>query len=559
VLAAFAVVFIALEIGSYVQESAIWDEPGHITAGYAALARQDFRTDPEHPPFLRMWAALPLLMMPGIAMDTTPIDRAAPADWVLTGHQAFAHRFMYVTNDADRMLYRARFMIVLLGVLLGVLVFMWVHDWLGFWPAVAALVLYTVEPNLAAHASLVTTDFGLACFFFGAIYCLWRTTRRASAGNIAGVVAFFVLAMISKYSAILLAPVVILLLVVTLRRRTLTWVAALTLLALLVGATWIGIWAMYDFRFAPSSMATWRYTLDQVPAIQAWGPTLTSIIGWIDAHHVLPNAFSEGFLIGQVKLVRPAFLAGQYSDTGWWYYFPVALLIKTPISLMLLASGGMVACLRRWRSCSGDVLFVIVPVVLFLGAAMTATINIGVRHVLPIMPFVIVLAAAGVHALLAAGWRGARITAGVLVAIAVVEYGSIYPRPLTFFNLFVGGPAHGAEYLVDSNIDWGQDLKALKHWMDAHDVRHINLAYFGSADPAYYHIDCTYLPGSPLFALPLKDPPHLPGYVALSATSASGVNLGANGHDFYKPLRDRAPVADIGHSIRVYWVDKPWW
>src|SRR5437667_638233 len=203
VLVAFAVVFSALAVVSYTQKSATWDEPQHVTTGYLALTRGDYRTDPEHPPFLRMWASLPLLAIRGIKLDTSVIDQTPPSDWVALKQFYFCHQFMYLDNDADRLLYAARFMIVVLGVGLGVLVFCWVNEWLGFWPAVVTLAFYTIEPNIAAHSSLVTTDFSIACFIFGTLYFLWRTCRRPSVGNLAGLVAFFVLANIRTSSALL--------------------------------------------------------------------------------------------------------------------------------------------------------------------------------------------------------------------------------------------------------------------------------------------------------------------------------------------------------------------
>ena len=174
-LLVFAAVFITLTVGSYTRESATWDEPQHVVTGYCALRFHDYRTDPEHPPFIRMWAALPLLAMDDIKLDLQKIDQTDPAAWALGGQFYFCHDALYVANNADHLLYWARFMIVLLGVLLGLLLFCWTRESLGFWPAVMVLGLYTIEPNLLAHARLVTTDFGVTCFSFGTIYFLWRT------------------------------------------------------------------------------------------------------------------------------------------------------------------------------------------------------------------------------------------------------------------------------------------------------------------------------------------------------------------------------------------------
>ena len=208
VLCAFTVAFIALTVGSYTQKSATVDEPQHLTAGYTALRWHDYRIDPEHPPFLRMWAALPLLAMPDVRIDTNRPSWSTADGW------EFSHHFLYELNDADHLLYRARFMTVVLGILLGILVFSWARELFGFWTAATILALYCIEPNILAHSSLVTTDLGMACFSFGALYFLWRTTRTLTCGNVAGVAAFFALAQVSKFSALLLGPIVLVLLAV---------------------------------------------------------------------------------------------------------------------------------------------------------------------------------------------------------------------------------------------------------------------------------------------------------------------------------------------------------
>jgi hypothetical protein len=113
--------------------------------------------------------------------------------------------------------------------------------------------------------------------------------------------------------------------------------------------------------------------------------------------------------------------------------------------------------------------------------------------------------------------------------------------------------------LIDSNLDWGQDLKPLKRWMDTHHVEQINLAYFGAADPAYYGIHCTYLIGTPAFVAPQIAEPRLPGYVAVSVQYLHGVGLDDPMHAFYGPLLEREPIAIIGHSIHVYWIEAKHW
>lgn len=555
VLLCFAVVFILLQAGSLTRRSATWDEPIHLTAGYFALTDGDHRIDASHPPFLRMWAALPLLAMNPSDADTAVIDRSTPDTWFSDAYQ-FAHRFLYRLNDADRLLFASRSMIVALGIVLGALVFFWVYEWLGLGPATIVLAFYAMEPNLLAHSSLVTTDLGVSCFIFGAVYFLWRTCQRVSVANVSGLAAFVALACVSKYSAILLGPIVLLLLVLAVQRGQLTSRAAGALAALLVVTTYAAIWAVYGFRYTPSTSAEWLFRIDGSP-MAANVPQLARIVSWIDAHQLLPNAFSHGAVMSQGSTLEwPAFLLGQLNTGGWWYYFPVAFGLKTPIALIFLFGAGLLVCVSgASRIGSFTLVFVGVPLAVYLGAAMSSGINMGVRHILPVYPFVLLIGAAAVRELVAAPARAYRVALALLMVFAAVELARAYPRPLTFFNTFAGGPANGYRYLADSNLAWGGNLKALKNWMDRSGVAHVNLAYFGTADPAYYGIDCTYLPGSPSFATDLVAKPRLPGYVAISPTILSGVYLLPQWRMFYSPFRTREPVAVIGNTMRVYWVD----
>jgi hypothetical protein len=150
----------------------------------------------------------------------------------------------------------------------------------------------------------------------------------------------------------------------------------------------------------------------------------------------------------------------------------------------------------------------------------------------------------------------------VLAALCLTQLGelaAVYPHCLAFFNVSIGGSRHGADYLVDSNLDWGQGLKLLKRWMTENRVRRINLSYFGTADPRNYGIEYTPLPGAPFFDRARITRPELPGYVAVSATNLRGAYLSDFGKDLYAPLRERKPAAVLGYSIHIYWVDQPWW
>jgi Dolichyl-phosphate-mannose-protein mannosyltransferase len=565
-LAAFAAVFTVLEIGAYTQKSATMDEPIHLVAGYVALVDRDFRVDVTHPPFLRMWAALPLVTMVDVEHSTATIDRYPILDWLAQAY-VFARDRLY-SQDADRLLYAARFMTVLLGVLLGALLFAWTHEWLGFVPAVFVLAMYTIEPNLAAHATLVTTDLGTACFVFGTVYFLWRTCTNYTWRNIAGLAVFFSLAIVAKFSSVLLAPIIIVLLVETVGQRTsvVTFRRACALMGILAATSIAAVWLIYDFRYMPSNSPQWTLRLQDMPLVQERVPVFAWLVGWIDTHRLLPNAFTQGFLFSIASAqALPSYLLGNISTSGWWYYFPVAFLVKTPDALIALTVIGLVACWRR-RSRGGisNELFVCVPIAAFMGFAMTSGIDIGIRHILPIYPFVLMIAGAGVSTLIGRRTATARAALVGLSIFWIVAFFRVYPNTLAFFNQLAGGPASGLKYLADSNLDWGQDLKGLKGWLDEHQVEHFGLAYFGVADPAYYRISCPDAPRSSSFGLdrvPLRSSSfgrdraaqfELPGYVAISATTLSGVYLTPPWRDFYRSFLREKPVAEIGNSIFVY-------
>jgi hypothetical protein len=498
-LVAFALLFAFLTVSSYVRKSATWDEPQQIVSGYAALELGDYRLDPEHPPFLRLWAALPLLFM------DLHLDLESEA-WEAGDAYVLAHEFMYRDNDADAVIGRARFMIVLLGIGLGFLLFFWARELFGFWPALGVLALYAVEPNVLAHARLVTTDFGVTCFAFGAIYFLWRTTRRFSLPGLLGAAVFTGLAVVSKYSALIFVPVVLVLLGTRVWRGS--WPGtrfgddlagrakrAATIAVALALAAYLAIWAAFGFRYAPTPEPPdqRRLMTSSAPYVTARAPYLATAVDWIDGHRLLPNASSQGFLFGQARAQqRPAYLGGSVRAGGWWFYFPAAFLIKTPLLVLALAAGGLAYLVGRWKRTWPTLLFLVLPAAAFLATSMTASINIGLRHILPVYPFVL-LATGSAFAWLME--RKRLWLAGAVLGVALLESLSVYPDPLTFFNRLVGGPVHGHEYLVDSNLDWGQDLAGLKRWMDREGVDHVNLSYFGTADPAYYGIACTHLTG----------------------------------------------------------------
>jgi hypothetical protein len=190
----------------------------------------------------------------------------------------------------------------------------------------------------------------------------------------------------------------------------------------------------------------------------------------------------------------------------------------------------------------------LVPPLLYFAVSCAAAINIGVRHILPVYPFLYVATAALLSRL--AARRTARVAMLALGALQIAECASISPDYLAFFNAFTGGPANGPNYLVDSNIDWGQDVKKLARWLEAHGTRRVAISYFGNAQLPYYGLDAVGLP----------DPRDrraweaIDGFAAASVTTLEGVYVPPEN---LAPLRALQPVAKVGWSIYVYDFRRP--
>jgi hypothetical protein len=244
---------------------------------------------------------------------------------------------------------------------------------------------------------------------------------------------------------------------------------------------------------------------------------------------------------------------GHLSSEGWWYYLLAAFVFKTPIPVLLcFALAVYQVCVKvARRSITTDDLLLWLPVLAFFVFFSVARRSIGLRYVLPIYPFVFVLAAGAVFQLRKAAY---------LLVIPVLWYVSAtamaWPNYLAYFNEFAGGSANGYRYLVDSNLDWGQDLKGLKAFMDSRGISRVYLSYFGSDSPERYGIAYDWLP-----SFELKNPNPQDGtvnirrksYVAISVTNLQGVYM--EPQTLFRWLDRLTPVAQIGHSIFVYYVE----
>jgi hypothetical protein len=268
-------------------------------------------------------------------------------------------------------------------------------------------------------------------------------------------------------------------------------------------------------------------------------------------------------ILGRTGGGTPAFFLGQYGSGGWWAYFPVAFAIKTPLPTLLLLIAALALWLRRRTGGAHDEallgsLCTLLPILVYWGLAVTSSFNIGYRHLLPTLPFAYVLAGWQLAGLLQRDGRRRQWALALLGgALAWLAVGTVVVAPhyLAFFNAIAGGPDGGYRYLVDSNLDWGQDLPGLARYVEEEGLERVYLSWFGAAHPEAYGLPFHPLPGFWRFggdAAVYGYNPYAPepGTYAISASNLQGVAL--SDRDTYAWFRTQTPIARIGHSIHIY-------
>jgi 4-amino-4-deoxy-L-arabinose transferase-like glycosyltransferase len=417
---------------------------------------------------------------------------------------------------------------------------LWTRRRFGPEAALLALALYAFDPNLTAHGRYVTTDLLATAPVFATVI-LWieylLTRRRAwliAAGLSLGV------AFTAKLSTLFLAGVLPLLFWIVRpesggRRALRPFAAACLILFLLAGGVVAAVYAPELLHPDPYSRLR-----DHLTGTGAAGAALL----WL-AEQIPAPPFS--WLIGIDRLSeinalgRPQYLLGQFSEHGWWYYFPVA--VKTPVGTLaaLALAAGLAVRLREALRPHGPILLALAaPAAAYFVLSLGSGLNIGHRHLLPVYPFLYVLlgavlaAASRVRPRLA--WAGA-----LLVLAAAAESLSVYPHYLAFCNRAAGGPAAGPRYLLDSNLDWGQAFRHVGRYAREHGIRHVCLFSFGNGAPHRY------VPGPSQL-----DPDNLAAMDCVAAVSATPLYGLYVGPERLRALRERQPLAVVGHSVYLY-------
>lgn len=546
-----------LALTALVQKSPTYDEQGFIVRGLAYLRQQNRHMRVGHPLGLNAFNAALLV---GDETVHLPLDHPS---WQETGFHRPAELFLWeIGNNVERIIFIARLPTLWLGLLLAAVCGRWAwqltrHRGAGL----LALALIALDPNMIAHSGLATTDLGLAATAGLAGFTLWRLLQRPSwsAAVLAG--AAFGLLQNSKFTALLFIPLFGMVLALTgirgwRRSRSQPAVGESTVTSDHVPLRLLPLVAVYAVAAILTLWATYGFEIGTLPATV---PTAAFLGGrTVPLAHHLEQLLDIG---GRMQKSTPAFLLGRYSDRGWWYYFPVAFLLKTPLPTLILLAWALL----KGRAAEAATRFLVVALLLpplgYMAIALTSDINLGYRHLLPMLPFLAVFTASRLIQPQRPASTGAatffRRHTVIVLLIAWLFFSSLnsYPHFLAYFNPLAGGPDRGWGALVDSNIDWGQDLAGLKRWLDANKVDHVWLSYFGTARPEYYNIPFT---GLDSFPPRLMDPqarpfyPYdpAPGIYAISVTNLQGVLF--QNHDQFAWFREREPLAKVGYSIFIY-------
>jgi hypothetical protein len=479
------------------------DEPSHILSAILYWEGNDRLLPRDMPPLIKIaggWAA---------ATAGFPIVEESHPVWK-TRHEWMISLDMMRRMNEDRIrgaMFRARLPMLVFPVATALLLWWWGRELYSPPTALFAMLLFLLEPTALGHAVLFKNDHASTFGFLLFWYMAWRYWKRPTLASAALLGFAMALALLAKLSMLILLP---------------------------IGAVWIIVRPRTGLRRLTAHLgiaALIVYTLAIVACqfeIRWWG--------WIP----LPDQIAHGVgsLVGNARSDNSVYLLGQRYGGGHRAYFLIAALVKAPEVLLLL----FVAGLRL-----APVLAI--PPAIYFAAASFSSLQFGFRLILPCLPLAVLVCAAALEY-----WRSRKWLAPAVLAAMVVPLAIHYPFYLSYFNFASGGPKHALRYLSDSNVDWGQDIRQLRHWMQVHHVHRMGVSYLGADNPLAYlradQMDWIEPPFNEKGRQQREFHP-APGLYAISANLITGQFFDAAHRDFYKAFRALTPIDYAGYSIYI--------
>lgn len=522
-----------LMLNSSGKESAIMDELAHIPAGYSYIKFFDFRLNPEHPPLVKALSAAPLL---GMGLNFPLNDPSWTTD--INGQWNVGNNFLYeYGNNADKIIFWSRLFPILLTLLTTLLIFIWARKLLGnFWALLPAF-FFGLSPTVLAHGHYVTTDIGatfgviLASFFFV------RFLENPSNKNLIFSGITFGIAELTKFSNALLIPFFLIIGLFFLLNPV-KKIGFFKFLIKLILIFLIGYILVYLVYFVLTlNFPHEKQISDSEFILTSFTPVLLRDVGLAIIKNPVLRPFGEYILGLFMVLQRSAggntgYFLGEVSASGWWYYFPVVFLLKEPLPSLILILfalfSGIIFLVRKvfWKpnpknlfkdfrnyiGVSFEEFAMLIFIIIYWAYSIKSPLNIGVRHLMPTLPFIYILTTNHVKNWIRKNFTNIKnllfslvfmkkigfafkqtfqliLKSGVLFILIIwylAESLSTSPHFLSYFNEIGEGTKNGYKYVTDSNYDWGQDLKELVKFTDAKNIPKIAVDYFGGGNPKYY-------------------------------------------------------------------------
>jgi len=564
--------FLFQSVITLTSKTPVFDDPAAITIGTYFVKYLDTSMYILHPPLIYILAGLPLQF----------VDINLPYSYKECTEMGFykcsQDTVFESNNDVEKIGTYSKIPFIVISLILGLILFFFAKELYGKNAGYFTLTLYAFSPTILGYNTIIFTDLVVTFFIVSATYFLWKLliqgytkTRLIFAGIFLG------LALASKFTAILLIPIIVIFFIIKIiqdknnnRKIFLRIHSVKLILILLIGL--ITLHASYFFSFGTIT--------DSIP--ERYLDTIESEIG---------KRFPEGsssrgivdFLVYDIKIPIPQYFAGiaaqnkigssggkkgylngEIYEGGKWYYFFEVLLIKTQIPLIIFFITALIFTLRAVRGNIINELFILIPIIFFLGVFLINNFNLGLRHILPIFPFVFLLSSRIVNINLKNNMHNFIFKTSIVFLLLwyILITILIMPNYAAYFNELVGGPKNGHYYLLSSNLDMGQDLKKLSDYIKAKNLGTIKLSYHGSFDPSYYNISYEPLPME--FYIPWVSgfDPDKPkqnykencskkqGIMAISVSNLHNYHL--LNKSCFKWLNDYSPIKKIGYTIFIY-------
>lgn len=501
-----ALIFIsafAVMLYSSKQTSQTTDEGVHLMAGLTYLKEGDFRLDPEHPPLLKELAAVPLLFQKDLHYQLDGYWQKAGTFYYDSWQEAriLGNQLFYeMGNNPEKLLFWSRLPFILLTLCLGAVAYFWARNNYGKKAGVLAAFLTLFCPTILAHGILVNTDLGLTLFFVLTVYFWGKFLKtvnwRVSWPNLVLCGLFFGLAMASKYTAAILVLIIIILAIIKIViDKQFNFRKYIGGFVFILFSGYFVVWATYGFSVAsaPHIAGTLANEVNYWSNGQVGiAPIYEQVFKQLQPI-MTPSEYFKGLFLLFTHAVggHGAYLMGMNSNTGWWYYFPVAIFFKTPIPVFVLLVISITGYKKVKAKESFDEYLLIVPIVIFLLFSMSSRANLGVRHILPIMPLLFIFIAKSVNLIdfRKINWKS--IGFGLLMVWYLVTAFLAYPNYIAYFNEFAGGSSNGHKILTDSNLDWGQDIYRIQDYIEKNKIAPSYIVYPWDSDSAltYYKIN----------------------------------------------------------------------